>query len=193
MDGAVIIVEAVIHTLYATHVKAGLGTVKISSKELETTVKNSAGKMMRWAAFGQLIILIVYVPILSLIGIEGKMFKPMAQTVSFAIIGALILSLTWVPVASSLFLSKTIKFNKNFSDKFIEKIQSWYQPILRKALDFPFVASSIAVSTLAITLFVFANMGGEFIPSLDEGDFSVETRLLTGSSLNESIKVATQA
>jgi len=193
VDGAVIIVEAVIHTLYSNHVKAGLTNVKISSKELETTVKNSADKMMRWAAFGQLIILIVYVPILSLIGIEGKMFKPMAQTVSFAIIGALLLSLTWVPVASSLFLSKTISFKKSFSDRFIDKIQNWYKPILNKALSFPLVASSIAIGALAITLFVFSKMGGEFIPSLDEGDFSVETRLLTGSSLNESIKVATQA
>ncbi|MEX1190137.1 MAG: CusA/CzcA family heavy metal efflux RND transporter [Bacteroidia bacterium] len=193
VDGAVIIVEAVIHRLYISHALGGAQEVVISRNEIEDTVRSSAGKMMRWAAFGQLIILIVYVPILSLIGIEGKMFKPMAQTVSFAIIGALILSLTYVPVASALFLNKKLNFKKSFSDKFIDAISSMYKPILQKALAFPLISSSIAIGSLLITLVVFTNLGGEFIPSLDEGDFSIETRLLTGSSLSESVKVSNQA
>src|SRR5690606_10924801 len=110
VDGAVIVVEATLHHI------AGKGYVKsLTQKEMDHEVNSSARKMMSAAAFGQLIILIVYLPILSLVGIEGKMFKPMAQTVMFAVLGALILSLTYVPVVSTLLLSKKSSHKRNIS------------------------------------------------------------------------------
>jgi cobalt-zinc-cadmium resistance protein CzcA len=135
VDGAVIIVEAVLHRL--THSKHFNAIDKLSQKEMDDEVGVSAGKMMNSAVFGQIIILIVYLPILSLQGIEGKMFKPMAQTVAFALIGAFILSLTYVPMMSALFLSKTISHKKTISDKMMEFLERVYQHTLERVLYFP--------------------------------------------------------
>lgn len=191
VDGAVIIVEAVIHALFIG--RQPNESFTISRHQLDNLVGNSAGKMMRFAAFGQLIILIVYIPILSLTGIEGKMFKPMAETVSFAILGALILSLTWVPVATSLFLGKRHRYRSGLSDRIMQFLAKAYRPMLNRVLEAPRIAVLVAISALAGTFFLFSNLGGEFIPSLDEGDFSIETRLPTGSSLKESVRVSNEA
>ena len=134
VDGAVIIVEAVMHRLY--HSRHFAVNNSITQAQMNEQVESSAGKMMNSAVFGQIIILIVYLPILALVGIEGKMFKPMAQTVSFALIGAFILSLTYVPMITSLFLSKKMTHTENFSDKMMKRIQGWYEPVLKKALAF---------------------------------------------------------
>jgi cobalt-zinc-cadmium resistance protein CzcA len=183
VDGAVIIVEATMHHL-------GLATVsrKLSQTEMDAEVHQSASGMMRSAAFGQIIILIVYLPILSLVGIEGKMFGPMAQTVSFAIIGALILSITYVPMVSSLFLSKTTGHKKNVSDKIIAFFHRIYTPAISFALKKRMLIVIVAIFFFVGSLILFLRMGGEFIPSLDEGDFAVQTRLITGSSLTQSIE-----
>ncbi len=183
VDGAVIIVEATMHHL-------GLTTVsrKLSQTEMDAEVHQSASGMMRSAAFGQIIILIVYLPILSLVGIEGKMFGPMAQTVSFAIIGALILSITYVPMVSSLFLSKTTGHKKNVSDKIIAFFHRIYTPAISFALKKRMLIVIVAIFFFVGSLILFLRMGGEFIPSLDEGDFAVQTRLITGSSLTQSIE-----
>lgn len=183
VDGAVIIVEATLHYIMA----AGF-TSRLTQGQMDTQVESSAKKMMNAAAFGQIIILIVYLPILSLVGIEGKMFKPMAQTVIFAIIGAFILSLTYVPFASSLFLSKASSHKKNISDKLIDKLHALYTPSLAWALKkkrLILISSGLA---LAGSLFLFSTLGGEFLPELDEGDFAVETRLLTGSNLSSTVE-----
>ena len=184
VDGAVIIVEATMHHL-------GISTTirKLSQREMDEEVQQSASSMMRSAAFGQIIILIVYLPILSLTGIEGKMFKPMAQTVSFAILGALILSLTYVPMISALLLSKTTGHQPNFSDKIISFFKKLYQPVIESALRHKVITVAVSVLLLVASLIIFFRMGGEFIPTLDEGDFAVETRLITGSSLSESVEV----
>ena len=184
VDGAVIIVEATMHHLGLSSI-----TRKLSQREMDEEVEHSASSMMRSAAFGQIIILIVYLPILSLVGIEGKMFKPMAQTVSFAILGALILSITYVPMISALLLSKKTGHQPNFSDKIIAFAKRVYQPVIHSALKHRIITIAVSVLLLAISLIVFLRMGGEFIPTLDEGDFAVETRLITGSSLSESIEV----
>ncbi len=190
VDGAVIIVEAVMHRLYHTrsfsHVKS------ISRAEMDKEVGTAAGKMMNAAVFGQIIILIVYLPILSLVGIEGKMFKPMAQTVAFALIGAFILSLTYVPMITSLVLSKKLKHAPNLSDRMMAWLQSLYGPTLRKALAFPKLVAGVAVALFLIALFFMTRMGGEFIPELEEGDFAVDTRVLVGSSLSTSVAVSQQ-
>ena len=186
VDGAVIIVETVMHRLAkSTMYKEA---TQLNQDQMDDEVKTASSKMMSAAVFGQIIILIVYLPILSLQGIEGKMFKPMAQTVSFAIIGAFLLSLTYVPMMSALVLSKKISLKSNFSDRFIQKLQTWYKPILNKVLSFPKTVIATAFVFFGISLVVLLNMGGEFIPKLEEGDFAVEARLLPGSSLSTTIE-----
>jgi len=187
VDGAVIIVEATMHQL--GHRKPG----RLTQDQLDDEVYKSAGKMMNSAAFGQIIILIVYLPILALVGIEGKMFGPMAQTVSFAILGAFLLSLTYVPMMSALVLSKKISHKENLSDKMMKFFQRFYTPLIKGALKMKLLVVSIAVGLFIISLLIFKTLGGEFIPTLEEGDFAVETRLLTGSSLSQTIEKITQA
>ena len=192
VDGAVIVVESVMFGIH-TSKKKYAGVEKLSSEQMDTEVKRSAGKMMNSAAFGQIIILIVYVPILALSGVAGKMFHPMAQTVMFAILGALILSLTYVPMMSALALGRKTEHKRNFSDKMMDFFQRIYQPILEAALRTKLLVLGLAVGLFVITLIVFANMGGEFIPQLDEGDFAVETRVPVGSSIDQMIDVSQKA
>jgi len=183
VDGAVIIVEATMH-----HLGAATFGRRLTQQEMDLEVKGSAQTMMQSAAFGQLIILIVYLPILSLVGIEGKMFRPMAQTVAFAIVGALILSLTYVPVLSSVFLSKTTGTKKNISDRLIAFFHRIYEPVIEYALQQRPLIVSLSIGAFVISVILFTLMGGEFIPTLDEGDFAVETRILTGSSLSQMVE-----
>jgi len=190
VDGAVIIVEAVMHNLtHSKRLQLGLAEPKFN---MDLEVKKSAGKMMNSAVFGQLIILIVYLPILSLSGIEGKMFKPMAQTVAFALIGAFMLSLTYVPMMSALLL-KNLSAEPNFSDKWMDKLSLSYGHILGKVMLYPKRVLTGVISLFVLSVWVLSTLGGEFIPSLEEGDFAVETRVLTGSNLNVSIAAAKQS
>lgn len=187
VDGAVIMVEATLHHL-------GLrGSAKLNQSQMDEEVYISAGKIRNAAAFGELIILIVYLPILALVGVEGKMFKPMAQTVSFAIIGAFILSLTYVPMMSALVLSKTIKPHQNFSDRMMLQIQKWYQPILELSLQNTKKVIIGALAAFVSALILFSQLGAEFIPALDEGDFAIDTRVLLGSSLSTTIEATTNS
>ncbi|MBK9452638.1 MAG: CusA/CzcA family heavy metal efflux RND transporter [Bacteroidetes bacterium] len=188
VDGAVIIVEGTLHHL-AHSKKTGL----LTQKEMDHEVHRSASKIMASAAFGEIIILIVYLPILALVGVEGKMFKPMAQTVSFAILGAFLLSLTYVPMISAIVLSKRISTKRNISDRLVGFIQKLYRPTLELALRFRWIVISAAVAFLGFGILVFTFLGAEFIPTLEEGDFAVETRVLTGSSMEETISAATRS
>jgi cobalt-zinc-cadmium resistance protein CzcA len=149
--------------------------------------------MMNSAVFGQIIILIVYLPIFSLRGIEGKMFIPMAQTVTFALLGAFILSLTYIPMMSSLFLSKNTTHKTNISDRLMNKLSSSYQHALAKVLRFPKTVIASVLTLFVAALIILSFLGAEFIPSLEEGDFAVETRILTGSNLNTSIEYTKKA
>ncbi len=188
IDGAVIIVEATLHHL---GMRKSIG--KLSQDEMDTEVYNSASKIRNAAAFGEIIILIVYLPILVLVGIEGKMFKPMAQTVSFAILGAFILSLTYVPMMSALFLSKKQKLKKNISDKMMDFFQKIYNPVIHFALRTKWIIVISSVVLFLISIFTFSRLGGEFLPTLEEGDFAVETRVLTGSGVNQTVEKSLQA
>lgn len=185
VDGAVIIVEAVMHRL--SHSKHFVGIERLSQQEMDKEVNLSAGKMMNSAVFGQIIILVVYLPIFTLQGIEGKMFKPMAQTVAFALLGAFILSLTYIPMMSALFLSKKIKHKQNLSDRMMGKIERVYQSTLNKVVGFPKTVLFSVIGLFIAAVFILSTLGGEFIPALEEGDFAVDTRVLTGSSLNTTI------
>ncbi|MFN4006424.1 MAG: CusA/CzcA family heavy metal efflux RND transporter [Chitinophagaceae bacterium] len=191
VDGAVIIVEAVMHQL--SHSKTFSHVNKISQPEMDKQVHTSASKMMNSAVFGQIIILIVYLPIFSLQGIEGKMFKPMAQTVAFALIGAFILSLTYIPMMSALVLSKKINHQPNWSDKMMFRLERWYQHQLERVLNFHKVVIAFVLGLFALAIVILSQLGGEFIPALEEGDFAVDTRVLTGSNLNTTIAFTQKA
>jgi cobalt-zinc-cadmium resistance protein CzcA len=191
VDGAVIIVEAVMHQI--THGKRFGLVNRLSQKDMDGEVKNSASKMMNSAVFGQIIILIVYLPIFTLQGIEGKMFKPMAQTVAFALLGAFILSLTYIPMMSAWFLSKKIKHEPNLSDKIMFKVEAFYQHQLSRVINFPKIVLGTVIGLFIMALVILSNLGGEFIPALEEGDFAVDTRVLTGSNLNTTIESTTKA
>lgn len=188
VDGAVIIVEATMH-----HLVLKTGIKKFTQKEMDYEVYVSASKIRKSAAFGEIIILIVYIPILTLVGIEGKMFRPMAQTVGFAILGALILSLTYIPMMSALFLPKKFSHKKNFSDRMMDFFQRFYGPLLKKAIKIKYAVVAASVALLAVSLFFFSRMGAEFIPQLQEGDYAFHCILPQGSSLSQSIETSMQA
>jgi cobalt-zinc-cadmium resistance protein CzcA len=191
IDGAVIIVEATMHQL--THSKKFKNVSLFSQGDMDEIVKQSATKMMNSAVFGQIIILVVYLPIFTLQGIEGKMFKPMAQTVAFALIGAFILSLTYIPMMSALVLSKKASHEPNFSDRLMARLERVYQHTLERVLHFPKTVVGIVIGLFTLSLIVLTTLGGEFIPALEEGDFAVETRVLTGTSLQGSLEACLKA
>lgn len=188
VDGAVILVEATVHRL-----ESSFRGQKLNKSQMDEEVIIATSKIRKSAAFGEVIILMVYIPLLALEGVEGKMFVPMAETVGFAILGALILSLTYVPMASALILSRKPKLKQSISDKALEKIHSWYEPILKWALRFRWTVLSVAVAAFGASLWLFTTMGGEFIPQLDEGDLAMQVGLPPGSSLSKSIEVTTEA
>lgn len=192
VDGAVIIVEAVMHRIAQTDAVYP-GVKRLSREQMDSEVHESTRLRILSSAAGQLIILIVYLPLLALIGVEGKMFRPMAQTVSFAILGAFLLSITYVPMMSALVLSRNREHKRNFSDRLMEFFQRVYQPVITHALEHKSLVVGIAVGLFAVTLFTFSRMGSEFIPQLDEGDFAVETRVPVGSSIQQMIDVSQKA
>lgn len=191
VDGAVIIVEAVLHRLS----KSGsvFGVTRLTGAQMDEEVKSASSRMMNAAVFGQIIIFIVYLPILTLKGIEGKMFAPMAQTVAFAVAGAFLLSLTYVPMMSALFLSKNTRHGKGISDRFMERLELLYERSLKRALGMKKVILASSLIALTVAIWLLTTLGGEFIPELEEGDFAVELRVLTGSNLKTSTKATTDA
>ena len=191
VDGAVIIVEAVLHQLYHSSKKGQHN--QLDKTEMNSIVGQVSNKMMGAAAFGQIIILIVYLPILSLTGIEGKMFKPMAQTVSFALIGAFILSITYVPMMSAWVLNRNRVQKETMTDKLMQNLEAFYEPLLMKALKMPKQIIGFTIALFAGAIFLLTTLGGEFIPKLEEGDFAVDTRLLSGSSLNTTLDATQKA
>ncbi|MCC2589645.1 CusA/CzcA family heavy metal efflux RND transporter [Chryseobacterium sp. MFBS3-17] len=191
VDGAVIIVEAVLHKL--SHSKVFKNVNKLTQSEMDEEVKTSASGMMNAAVFGQIIILIVYLPIFTLRGIEGKMFMPMAQTVVFALLGAFLLSLTYIPMMSSLVLSKKISHKTTFSDRMMNRLERFYQKYLTKILRRQKMVLATVLGLFAVAVFIFTRLGGEFIPALPEGDFAVDTRVLPGSNLNTSVEAVSKA
>ncbi|MBF9239941.1 CusA/CzcA family heavy metal efflux RND transporter [Hymenobacter sp. BT683] len=185
VDGAVIIVEAMIFHL--VHFRA-----QTENETMDQVAETAATRMMRSALFGQLIILIVYFPILALSGIEGKMFRPMALTVSFAIVGAMLLCLTYVPAVSAWVLRKDIKEEGTVADRIMKFLYRGYRPLIAGALRLRVAVVAAAVGLLVLAGWLFTRMGGEFIPQLDEGDFAVNVTLAPGSSLSQSIATTTR-
>lgn len=191
VDGAVIIVESVMHQL--RHSKHYKDINQLSTEQMDSEVQSSAGRMMNSAVFAQVIILIVYLPILVLEGIEGKMFLPMAQTVMFALLGAFLLSVTYIPMMSTLVLSKKIKPEPNLSDKVMIKLEILFQKTLEFFLRIPKLTILSVLILFSISVYILSKSGGEFIPALEEGDYAVDTRVLTGSNLNTTVDFTSKA
>ena len=191
VDGAVIIVEAV--CLHITINKAKYGGASLTQAQMDEEVLYSASRIRKSAAFGEIIIMIVYIPLLTLTGIEGKMFRPMALTIFFAIFGAFLLSLTYVPMASALFLSKQSTHKRNISDRLLEKLHQIYIPVINKCLDNGKAIIATILVIFGISVFAFYKLGGEFIPTLDEGDFAAEISMAQGTSLSQMVESTTQA
>jgi len=188
VDGAVIIVESTVFTIHQRMKKK----LELSLHERDEIASSSAKKMMNSAFFGQLIILIVFLPILALEGVEGKMFKPMALTFIFAMLGAMILCLTYVPMISAAFLKEPKNSKRSYGDKFIIWLQNKYEPLLNNSLKRGKLILGLAVGFFALAIFMFTRMGGEFIPQLDEGDIAFHIILQPGSSLEEGIGTSTK-
>ena len=192
IDGAVIIVEFIAFQIASKSASlVGLSKEK-QQIEIDQITFKSASKMMNSAVFGQLIILIVFIPILSLSGIEGKMFKPMAMTFSFALLGAMLLCFTYVPVVASIFLKPKEENPNSFSHQLIHKFNSMYLPIITWSLSNTRKVLLGAVGLLLFSIVIFTRMGGEFIPTLDEGDFVIQPVLKTGTSLTKTIATTTK-
>lgn len=192
IDGAVIIVEFI-----AFQITQKASEINKLSKSEQYKLKDNititgASKMMNSAVFGQLIILIVFIPILSLSGVEGKMFKPMALTFSFALIGAMIFCFTYIPVVASMFLKPTRVSNKNISIKLMQWFKKLYEPIINWALMSKRLVLGIAVVFFAMAIYLYSIMGSEFVPTLDEGDFVIQPVLKTGTSLSNTIEITTE-
>jgi cobalt-zinc-cadmium resistance protein CzcA len=186
VDGAVIIVEAIVHRITETNRFSGKDS--LDQKEMDDEVYQASSKIRDSAAFGEIIILIVYLPLFALAGIEGKMFRPMAETVAFAILGAFILSLTYVPMASALFLSKKTHHKRNISDRLIDGLQRIYTPVLNAALKARKLTVFLSAVLLGLAIWGFSKMGGEFIPTLEEGDLTVEIAMMQGTSLSQVVE-----
>ncbi|WCO02891.1 CusA/CzcA family heavy metal efflux RND transporter [Psychroserpens ponticola] len=192
IDGAVIIVEFIAFQITAQVVKIKSLSKEEQQSKVDAITLKSASKMMNSAIFGQLIILIVFIPILSLSGVEGKMFKPMALTFSFALIGAMLFCLTYVPVISSMFLKPKAQSDKNVSVRIMKFLNKGYSPIINWALGHKKIVISLSVVLLVTSFWVFSKMGGEFVPTLDEGDFVIQPVLKTGTSLSKTIEITTK-
>jgi len=192
VDGAVIIVEAIVHRITMSS-QNHQGIKKLSRAQMVNEVFAAASKIRTSAAFGEIIIMIVYLPILALAGIEGKMFIPMAQTVAFAILGAFILSLTYVPMMSALCLSRNTEHKRNISDRIMDFFQRIYTPVLNLTLRFKKSVVLIFFTLFLFSMWIFSNMGGEFIPTLEEGDLTVEITMMQGASLTKVVETFSQA
>ncbi|MDO5035528.1 MAG: CusA/CzcA family heavy metal efflux RND transporter [Porphyromonas sp.] len=192
IDGAVIIVEYIVVRLTSSRISLESSSLEHRQKITDSITKESATSMMKSAIFGQVIILIVFIPILSLQGVEGKMFRPMALAFSFAILGAMIFCLTWLPVISSMVLRPVDVQKKTFSDHILTFAHSTYRPVLRWSLNHKTVVLSLSLASLILSGVIFSKMGGEFIPTLDEGDFVIQPVLKTGTSLSKTIEMTTQ-
>ncbi len=192
IDGAVIIVEFIAFQISTKSTQLSALSKEEEQSVIDTITLSSASKMMNSAIFGQLIILIVFIPILSLSSVEGKMFRPMALTFSFALIGAMLFCLTYIPVIASIFLKPTVPNKKNISNKIMNAIGKFYYPIIHWALAHKKIIVGFSAALLVGAILLFSRMGGEFVPTLDEGDFVIQPVLKTGTSLKKTIDITTK-
>ncbi len=219
VDGAIIIVEAVVARMGSEGLRMknkesvsailsaeGTPVGNPSSFTLHSSFDNlvyeSSSRIRKSAAFGEIIIMIVYLPMMTLVGIEGKMFRPMAMTIFFAILGAFILSLTYVPMMSAVFLKRKTT-NKvmlrlehattSFSARMMVRLQSWYLPMVDKLLNHGKLVIGCMVALFLGSLLLMSRLGAEFVPTLEEGDFAIELSMAQGTSLTQMVETCTKA
>lgn len=192
IDGAVIIVEYISSKIYLKR----KGLIALNAEERlharDSVAVEGASKMMKSAVFGQVIIIIVLIPILTLSGVEGKMFRPMALTFSFALLGAMVFGFTFVPAVSALFISAPKKERRTISDRLMDFLNRLYAPTIAWAMDHKKIVIIMAALLLGGSGFLFSRMGAEFVPTLDEGDFVIQPVLKTGTSLGETVEMMTR-
>lgn len=191
IDGTVIIVEYVAYQISRNASSLGLLAGQPLRQRMDEITSEATRKLSRSAVFGQLIIIIVFIPILTLTGIEGKMFRPMAQVFVAALLGAMILGFTYVPVMSSLFLKPTAG-GHGLAQKLVSLLNRAYEPSVNWALNHKKAVVGIAVALLLATIFQFTRLGAEFVPTLDEGDFVIQPVFKTGTTLSETIGMTTK-
>ncbi len=192
IDGAVIIVEYIAYQFTKSSAAFSGLTKKEKQAEKDKISFTGASKMMHSAIFGQIIIIIVFIPILSLSGVEGKMFRPMAEVFSFALVGAMILGLTYVPVVSSIFLKSEAPGPRNVSVLLINFLNKLYEPSLKWALHHSKAVLTASGLVLVGAFWLFSTMGAEFVPTLDEGDFVIQPVLKTGTTLTNTVETITE-
>jgi cobalt-zinc-cadmium resistance protein CzcA len=186
IDGAVVIVENCVRRL--AHAQAHHGRALTRSERFHEVFLASQ-EARRPLVFGQLIIMVVYLPIFALAGVEGKMFHPMAFTVVIALIGAMLLSVTFVPAAVALFIGDTVAEKEN-------RLMGWarraYAPLLQRAMAAKPLVLTVAVVSVALSGLLATRLGSEFVPSLNEGDFAVQVLRIPGTSLSQSVAMQRQ-
>lgn len=202
VDGAVIIVEGTVHELEHYLKTTGYGKSAISQSTVNRLTGKAAGGMMHSAFFGQIIILLVFTPILFLSGVSGKMFQPMAFTFAYALAGAILLCLTYVPMMTAVLNGPTVSRWQwlRWAEHQTVKLSRWimrvvyllYRPALRFSLKHKTTVIALTLAIFTGTAVLFQRMGGEFIPSLDEGDIAFQLFLRPGSSLSETVKRETE-
>ncbi len=192
IDGAVIIVEFTLFQLTKQNKTIAMLSGKELQIEKDQIAKNASNRMIYSAFFGQIIILIVFVPVLSLSGIEGKMFIPMALSFSFALIGSIILCFTYVPALSALLLKPEDQSKTNISDSLMSFLERLYLPTLKLAIRYYKTTLFLAICLLGSGIYTYSKLGGEFIPTLDEGDYVVQPILRPGTSLAETVAFCTE-
>ncbi|MCE3006925.1 MAG: CusA/CzcA family heavy metal efflux RND transporter [Bacteroidetes bacterium] len=192
IDGAVIIIEYIAFRISAQRASL-LGLPRAQQQaRIDEITHSGATKMMHSAVFGQVIIILVFIPILSLVGVEGKMFRPMALVFCFALLGAMLLCFTYVPVMASLFIRPAASERDNPSKRLIRFLDRLYRPSILWALRRKALVLGAAIGLLLGVFFLFTRMGGEFVPTLDEGDFVIQPVLKTGTTLTNTTHMTTR-
>ncbi len=193
IDGAVIIVEYLMVQFGLNSEIFNISDERMRNNKIDQITYEGTYKMTNSAIFGQLIVLIVFIPIYVLSGVEGKMFRPMAMSFSFALVGAILFGFTWVPVISSIFLrpAKPSLLSK-VSNRFIQFLYSMYEPVIKWVYHKKAIVWGFTLVVFILSLIVFSRMGGEFVPTLDEGDFVIQPIIKSGTSLTRTIELTTK-
>ena len=186
IDGAVVIVENCVRRL--AHAQAHYGR-PLTRAERFHEVFLASKESRRALLFGQLIIMVVYLPIFALTGVEGKMFHPMAFTVVAALVGAMILSVTFIPAAVALFIGHRVSETENF---LVVQAKRWYGPLLDRVMAAKAVMLAAAAVAVVLCGLIATRMGSEFVPSLNEGDFAIQALRIPGTSLSQSVAMQQQ-
>lgn len=183
VDGAVIVIENCVHRIQMRSKELNRS---LTRQEVQDMVISATSEIRSAAGFGELIVIVVFIPLFALTGIEGKMFGPMALTFVMALVAALLLSFTFVPAMAATFLSGKVSESRPFLMRFFEKL---YKPVLEKSLNHKKIILGVGIFSILLGVTLFSRMGAEFIPQLDEGDFAVQVIRPANINIETSLKL----